>query len=223
MCIDWRVFAPIESKLNATKECYMKTMIFPVIALLFLEAVGPAARGNMVANGNFSSGTAGWTIAFSGNTIAGNVTSDGQKAVISGFLGSVTLSQSIATIPGAQYEVTFTLEESSAFPWLSTPAPSFGFANSSGVLPGYPVASNYTPTPDYIFLQSYDFIATTAQSSTVLGFYFNFDDNSIDTLANVSVNAVPDRVWTAPLLLLAAGCCWFAGRQRHGNSGKADS
>lgn len=90
----------------------------PMTALLAGCLAGPAAATNLVANGNFEAGSLeGWTVVGK-SAITGVDTSLPFIGQYSAFLGGARqrgyIEQSIATVPGTQYVVSFALANDAA-------------------------------------------------------------------------------------------------------------
>jgi len=185
---------------------------FLVLALIFCglwaapeATAGPvycaAVSGNLVTNCGFETGDfTGWTVggnslnpgsnyfgvdAFDANS--GNYGAYMSQDFIDGGTTPVTLSQTLATVAGGAYAVTFWLEQDTA--------PTPGYAHVFSAAFGGTTLLTLTPTvvspgPVGVFTQyTIDVMATT--SSSVLKFSFENDDQywSFD---DVSVSTVPE-------------------------------
>ena len=163
--------------------CALQQLGSMVVALGLAIAVSwPAQAVNIVNNGGFETGSfAGWTL--SGNQGFNGVECPGAAFVFEGncdaFFGPVgpvvgTISQILATIIGQHYLVSFALRTDGGIP-------SF-FSASLG---GLSLISLTNPAPSPYHLLSFDFLATTA--NTTLAFNFR-DDPGFLFLDAVSVS-----------------------------------
>ena len=145
-------------------------------------AVGPAGAVNLVGNGDFETGAfAPWTISDSTsitiNAIAAGSGSFDASLGSSGKLG--TMSQTLATVAGASYVVSFLLQNQDSTlggGGVDLLNVSFGAAtifNSTGVLNG----SGYNP---------YSFFVTATSNSTTLT-VSEQNDLSVWNIDNISV------------------------------------
>jgi hypothetical protein len=159
-----------------------------------------AVANNLVTNCGFETGDfTGWAI--SGNTTnpGGNYYGvDGFDANSGNFgaymsqdlLGTgstVNLSQTLATVAGAQYQVTFWLDQ-------DTP-PTTGYTHSFTAMWGATTMLALTPTvsspgPNGVWTE-YTFTETAASASTLLEFLFENDDN-YRSFDDVSVVQIPE-------------------------------
>jgi hypothetical protein len=173
-----------------------------------------AMAGNLVTNCGFETGDfTGWTI--SGNTLnPGNnyYGVDGYDAHSGNYgaymsqdlLGTgatVNLGQSLATVVGAQYTVTFWLDQ-------DTP-PTTGYTHSFTALWGSTTMLSLTPTvsnpgPNGVWTE-YTFTETATSALTALLFEFENDDSywSFDDVSVVQVVPEPSGVWFAATALFA--------------------
>ena len=178
-----------------------------VVALMFcglwsLQAVAGSSIcdgivGNLVANCGFESGN------FNGWTVGGNTANPGSNYYgVDGFdansgnfgaymsedllssSSAVTLSQTLATVAGQQYGISFWLQQ-------DTP-PAVGYNHSFTAIFGGSTMLTLTPTvsapgPNGVWTE-YTFYETATSSSTLLSFsfvnddgYWSFDDASVVT------------------------------------------
>jgi hypothetical protein len=160
-----------------------------------------SVTGNLVTNCGFETGDfIGWTVG--GNTSnpggnyygvdaldlsTGNFGAYMSQDYVDGGATSVTLSQTLATVAGASYLVSFFLEQDTA--------PFIGYTHAFTATWGGSTQLSLTPTvsatgPVAVFTQ-YSFIVPATGASTVLKFAFENDD-SYWSFDDVSVAAVPE-------------------------------
>jgi hypothetical protein len=180
-----------------------------LFGLAFAVAVTFSTPGSaeLVVNGGFETGNfSGWTGGFPDNFVAAGDTAlvhSGQFGVGFGAVGSLSdLSQTLTTIPGQTYTISF---------WL----------NSNGVPPDEVKLSWGGVT---IFDQSnipangwteYSFLESAVSSSTLIDFGLR-QDSSYSGLDDISVNAVsavPEPSTWAMLLLGFAGVALLRARR----------
>lgn len=185
-----------------------KLLAVSAIAAALVYAA-PASATNLVTNGGFEAGDlSGWTLT--GNTsFSGVDTSTVHSGNFAGYFGQVgstgTLSQTLSTVAGQTYTISFWLEDDGGTP--SSFDASFG-GNELLALSN-PDAFDYT-------LYSYSLTASSA--STLLSFtfrqdpaYFHLDDVS------VSPAGVPEPA-TWAMMMLGLGAAGLALRHRKGRA-----
>jgi MYXO-CTERM domain-containing protein len=183
--------------------------MFKIIAAAALAATSLAASAtvNLVQDGSFEStlvvqgqwttvaSTTGWT-STNGLEVRNDVA--GQALVGTNFVeldtdGNSSISQALATVAGAAYQLSFWVQDRAG-----DAAGTDGISYTVNGIGGAPVAGGVSAAwTEY----TYAFVATSA--STVLT--FNAEGNSDgygSSLDNVSVSSVPEA---SPLAMLAAG------------------
>lgn len=184
-----------------------------LLAAATLASVSGAAMAadNLVANGSFETGSFdGWTqsgsTAFNGVYCPGDGASpDGICRAYFGPLGTTGgIEQSLATMAGGQYLVTFRLSGDGADP----SSVQVNFGAQSLLTQTNPVTTGF---------QLYSFVASASSASTVLSFQFR-DDTSFMELDSVSVTAVPEP---ATVAMLSLGVAVLLMRRRSVNRGSA--
>jgi hypothetical protein len=180
-----------------------------VVCAAAVSFCGSAGAISLVTNGGFETGDfTGWVL--SGNTnfasVNGDLPHSGLKAAEFGAAGSDTiLTQTLSTILGAEYSVTFWFQNSGGTP--NNFSASFG-SSSLLSLPNAP-ASNYT-------LYSFDVFATGAATDLVFHFrsdpnFLHFDDVSVD---QVTVGAATPLPAALPLFATGLGALGLLGWRR---------
>jgi len=181
-------------------------LVFSALASLSGNA---SAQVNLVANGSFETGSfASWTQV--GNTTFNGVQCPGAALVPQGscdaYFGPVGslggIQQSIATVPGAQYSITFAFSGDGGVP------SQFLVAFGTQTLLNLTNASTATTG-----FQTFTFGALATGASTLLSFNFRDDPGSME-LDNVAVmQAVPEPE-TYALMLAGIGTLLGARRLR---------
>ena len=149
--------------------------------------LGTAANANIVTNGGFETGDfTGWTQT--GDSASDGVTCPGPSSVVaegncSAFFGAVGdiggITQSLTTVAGETYKITFALE-------------AFGFSVSSftGSFDGTQFISLTDPNTGGVY-HTFSFFETATGTSTDLAFDFR-DDPLFMYLDAVSVTPAPE-------------------------------
>jgi hypothetical protein len=188
----------------------MKTSGFCLLAAMLAGAAGHATASNIILDPGFEGGTAnsytgamgdGWVVTAGTGAIcnnsgagcgnAGDAHTGTQMAFLDWSTTLNTITQTLSTVVGQTYEVSY---------WVADGQPNFlqvtfggstlfdGTAPTSGVSPG-----------DYV---EYTFDVTATSTSTVLAFSGQRTEGGGTLLDDVSVAAVPEP---ATLLLTPAG------------------
>jgi hypothetical protein len=165
----------------------------------------PASATQLVTNGGFETGDlSGWTLT--GNTSFTGVDNIAHSGTNAAFFGQVdatgSLSQTLGTVTGQMYTISFWLQNEGGTP--SSFTASFG----GDVLTSLsdPAAFNYT---------FYTFDLTASSNSTLLSFtfqqnpaYFHLDDVSVE-----DVSSVPEPA-TWAMMILGLGAAGVTLRRR---------
>jgi len=182
----------------------------PAAILWCIALLAAAAQANAVFNGGFETGDlTGWTLTNSsqfdavcqpGEQIGAAycMVNSGDYAMSFGHAGGVTtLSQVLATTPGASYDLNF---------YLANDNPSdVGVTTFDVLWDGVDVYSLSSPQPSFSYT-SINLYVTATSGSTTLSFLAQ-QDPSQWFLDDVSVQAVPEpaAMLTVGLTLIAAG------------------
>lgn len=187
----------------------LKCSTFLVVCAAAVSLCGPAMAVSLVTNGGFETADfTGWVL--SGNIAFANVNGDlphsGTNAAEFGASGSDTvLTQTLGTMTGAEYSVTFWLQNSGGVP--NNFSASFG-GSSLLSLPDAP-ASLYT---QYAF----DVFATGALTDLVFHFrsdpnFLHFDDVSVNQIGGGDTTPLPAAL---PLFATGLGALGLLGWRR---------
>ncbi len=174
----------------------------------------PASATQLVTNGGFEAGDfSGWTLT--GNTGFTGIDSSAHSGSHAAFFGQVgstgSLSQTLSTVAGQMYNVSFWLEDDGGTPSSFTAA----FGGDSLLSLSDTSAFGYT-------LYTYDI--TASSSSTLLSFafrqdpsYFHLDDVSVE-----DVSSVPEpATWAMMILGMGAAGLTLRRRKTRGAAGLA--
>jgi len=165
------------------------------LAFVFAVTFATPSSANLVVNGGFETGNfSGWTGGFPDNFVATGDTAlvhSGKFGVAFGASGSLSdLSQTLTTIPGQTYSVSFWLDSNGQSP-DEVKLSWGGVANfdQSNIL-----ANGWT---------QYSFLETALSTSTLLDFGLGQDSgySGLDDISVNAVSAVPEPSTWAMLLL----------------------
>jgi hypothetical protein len=172
------------------------------VAALTIAAAAASAQGNLVANGDFETGTFdGWTTSING-LYDGVDSGTPQAGTYAAFFGSTTpstISQSLNTVAGQTYWVSFWLQNEADVTGAVGPN-SFAFNWN-----GNPVTA-FTDAPAFDYTR-YTFALDATGAATTISFSFMQETAFLD-FDSVDVAAVPEPdsfALTALAGLLAIG------------------
>lgn len=185
----------------------MKTLLAKLVAPLALLALSATAQASLVTNGDFSSGGTGWTVT---PALVGSYFNFSGGQANFGALSSYDdeISQTISTVVGQTYQITFDL--------ITSGGANNDFSAAFGGTTGYSeVNASHS-------LQTISFFAVASSTQTLLAF-FGRNGPSWDYLDNVSVSLVNDvsavpLPASAYLMLSALGVIGFLATRRGSKS-----
>ncbi|HEV2677093.1 MAG TPA: PEP-CTERM sorting domain-containing protein [Aliidongia sp.] len=180
----------------------MNRIVFAALSLTLTMALPSLAHADLVTNGGFEADDAsggpvtppsGWTVVGSNPSI-GVDDSNPNTGLNEAFLGTIgttgTLQQTLTTVAGTTYTISFALENGDPTGGLSSFAADFGGLLLSDTFATLPTSYN-----------TYSFTATATGTSTVLAFTEQ-NDNSNWFLDDVSVTAASTTVPEPSTMLL---------------------
>lgn len=206
----------------------MKITCLLGFSMLFLMQVSQASYANLITNGSFESGLAGWTaIDFAGGSVGFGGTegaTDGALAAIfnGGNLLGGTLSQSFGTTIGGAYQLDFDYGVFGAANFHDFQIEILGNSIFSQSI-GKTGPNSFDPNQTNFSNFGFDFVADS--SSTTIRFT-DFttlaNSSSSDSLVdNVSVNSVNSVPAPAIVWLIGAGFVGLIGMKKKSKSCRA--
>jgi hypothetical protein len=185
----------------------LKLISLAFFASMALSSAGSAAPVNLVTNGGFETGDfTGWTGGFPDNFVAtGAANTDfvhtGNKGVAFGATSLSVLSQSLTTVAGTTYDVSF---------WLNSNGSSFDEVKLSW---GGTTIFDQTDIAADGWTR-YSFVENATSNSTLLAFGLE-QDSGYSGLDDIKVSAAVPEPATWALMLLGFAGLGFAGYRRN--------
>ncbi len=195
-------------------NCYLERFAVRAFAIVAIALAGlPGRAANLVVNPGFETGDlTGWIVSpdsSSGCSCYGVDNLQPHSGAYEAYFGPigdvVDLSQSLATVPGTAYTVSFWLAQTQdPYPpdYINSIAASFG---SNGLL-----SETDAPASDYVEYSSTGLVATSSSTSLIFAFrnddgYFLLDDVSVAPL--MASVPEPATAWLIGLILTHLAPC----------------
>jgi hypothetical protein len=178
---------------------FLKSCI-AVLVVAFTVVAPPFAHANLVTNGDFSAGDAGWTTNWNINADTASTQCVGSGCITGGITSGSYLYQDISTTPGTAYTLSFDFEAFGGNPM------------ELQVLFGNTVAADFLNAGS-IAPTTFTFSNLVANSGTTRLLFLGRNDPGVNLLNNVDVegSAVPEP---GTLALVGTAVLGLAGMAR---------